>query len=157
MAGAEVIGAAIGVLLLILVGYLVVGSTLTAADIVTTAQKDVTLQNEIRLRTEIAIDSPIPAGLPLGSQLRFKVKNTGSETIGDFAHWDVFVNTSTGYQRYNYDNSNPGNTPGLWIIENNPHILNPDKDVWICATIYDINPDKVLVSTANGVYTSVQF
>ena len=151
MAGAEVIGAAIGVLLLILVGYLVVGSTLTSADIITTAQKDVTLQNEIRLRTEIAIPVPTPAS----PQFKFKVKNTGSEPVGDFAHWDVFVNTSTGYQRYNYDNS--GNLPGLWIIENNPHLLNPDKEVWICATINGDNPDKVLVITANGVYTLAQF
>ena len=44
MAVAEIIGAAVGVLLLIIVAYIVVGSTLTTAETVSFAQKDLTLQ-----------------------------------------------------------------------------------------------------------------
>jgi len=51
MAGAEIIGAAISVLLLILVGYFLIGSALTTAETVASAQKDITLQNEARLQT----------------------------------------------------------------------------------------------------------
>jgi len=89
MAGAEIIGAAIGVLLLVLVGYIMVGSTLTSAEIVASAQKDLTMQNEARLRTEISIDND-SVGYQ-SSKLIFNITNTGSEVIGDFNHMDVYV------------------------------------------------------------------
>ena len=55
MAVAEIIGAAIGVLLLVVVAYLLVGGTLNAAETVGNAQKDLTLLNEARMRTSITI------------------------------------------------------------------------------------------------------
>ena len=59
MAVAGIIAAAVGVMLLIVVGYVVVGATITTAETVTNAQKDVTLQNEIRLGTAIVITDPL--------------------------------------------------------------------------------------------------
>ena len=58
MAVAGIIAAAVGVMLLIVVGYVVVGATITTAETVTNAQKDVTLQNEMRLGTAIVITDP---------------------------------------------------------------------------------------------------
>ena len=55
MAVAELIGAAIGVLLLVMVAYLLVGSTLSTAELMVTAQKDVTLQQESRMHTLFSI------------------------------------------------------------------------------------------------------
>jgi len=53
MAVSEIIGAAVGILLLVIVAYVIVGGTLTAGETIATAQKDLTLQNEARLRTSI--------------------------------------------------------------------------------------------------------
>jgi flagellar protein FlaF len=162
MASAEIIGAAIGILLMMIVAYLLVGSTLTAAEIVTTAQKDVTLQNEARLRTDINISSiwVQPLSFPPLSTFRFYLNNTGSEIIGDFSHMDIFSLDSTSqYKRYTYSPS--GSIDGKWTIEKidpdviHPKMLDPGEGVWICAT-YTAGPNPVwiLVSTGNGVYKS---
>ena len=58
MAVAGIIAAAVGVMLLIVVGYVVVSATITTAETVTSAQKDVTLQNEMRLGTAFTITDP---------------------------------------------------------------------------------------------------
>jgi flagellar protein FlaF len=158
MAGAEIIGTAIGVLLLILVGYLLVGSTLSSAEIVASAQKDLTAQNEARLRTQVEISST-----RLDSSNKWfnvSLNNIGSESIGDFPHMDVFsYETSTGYQRYTYTpNSNP--VQGEWTIIKiypdsvHPRMLDPGDAVWICATYTGNPPTSTLVSTSNGIYTS---
>ena len=59
MAVAGIIAAAVGVILLIIVAYIVVGATISAAETVTSAQKDVTLQNEMRLGTAVVITDPV--------------------------------------------------------------------------------------------------
>ncbi len=58
MAVADLIGAAVGVLLLVLVAYILVGSTLSTAEIVSNAQKDLTLHDEARLHTDFIIYEP---------------------------------------------------------------------------------------------------
>jgi len=55
MAVADLIGAAVGVMLLVIVAYLLVGSTLSTAEIVTNAQKAVALQEQTQLRTDFTI------------------------------------------------------------------------------------------------------
>ena len=98
MAGAEVIGAAISILLLILVGYIMVGSTLSSAEIVASAQKDLMLQNEARLRTEITIpldDITIEEVSSTSFNLKFNLKNLGNEVVGDFKHMDVILSFSS--------------------------------------------------------------
>ena len=55
MAAAGIIGTAVGVILLIVVAYVVVGATLTAAETMSNAQKDVTLQNQMRIGTAFTI------------------------------------------------------------------------------------------------------
>ncbi len=80
MAVAGIIAAAVGVMLLIVVGYVVVGATITTAETVTNAQKDVTLQNEMRLGTAIVITDPENSS----SIITSNVTNTGTEIISDF-------------------------------------------------------------------------
>jgi len=157
MAGAEIIGAAIGVLLLILVGYLLIGSALTTAEIVTSAQKDITLQNEARLKTDITIYSPT---FQPSSNFLFSLNNTGSESIDDFSHMDIFsYESSLGYQKYTYTKSSNA-IAGEWTIVTfdrdfvHPNMLDPGEAVWICATYSSPPPVSILVSTSNGVVTS---
>ena len=159
MAGAEIIGAAIGVLLLILVGYLLIGSALTTAEVVTTAQKDISMQNDARLQTAIAINYlSFPASPP--NTFKFSLNNTGSESIKDFPHMDIFsYESSLGYQRYTYTKSSTANA-GEWTIIQfdrdyvHPNMLDPGEAVWICATYSSPKPVSLLVSTSNGVVTS---
>lgn len=156
MAGGEVIGAAIGILLLILVGYIMVGSTLSSADIVVSAQKDVTLQNEVRLNTLTAISGVTftPVGTPPLYTLDFNLKNTGNEVITDLKHIDVFltiadnspVHLSHGTEGY----------PNNWAYSGiSGNLLDLDKTMSV--TINNIPADakdknyKILVITANGV------
>jgi len=161
MASAEIIGAAIGILLMMIVAYLLVGSTLTAAEIVTTAQKDVTLQNEARMRTSIIIFNPTVNTAADPSFINFYLNNTGSEPISDFSHMDIFTSylNAPGYQRYTY---NTGGAVWTWKYDTinpdliHPQVLDPGEVMYICVTYPFSNPKPnwTLVSTANGVYTS---
>lgn len=115
MAVAELIGAAIGVLLLVVVAYLLVGGTLSTAETVVTAQKDMTLLNEIRLRTSIIVSDE---WIDNSSYMNFNITNTGEETITDLPHLDVFsFDKSNGYTHLTYDSTKTGTPdPGRWQI-----------------------------------------
>jgi flagellar protein FlaF len=161
MAVAELIGAAVGVLLLIIVAYVVVGSTLTAAETVSYAQKDLTQLNEVRLRTGITLNKT-EAALS-GQGLNFSIVNSGSEVINDFSHMDILFSTggeSGGYQHMTYDRSVCGK-PGTWCINGNlvpdtihPGELDPGEKMWIWATFSAGSPVWFQVSTGNGVYAT---
>ena len=156
MAVGEIIGAAIGILMLIVVAYLVVGSTLSTADMIVSTQKDVTSQNEIRMNTGMTI-KPYYSPNPAKNSFNFSLNNTGSETIGDFSHFDLFSadSSSSDYSRYTYDLS--GGAAGEWTIERidrdyvHPRMLDPGEAMWVCATYTGNAPVWVLVATGNGV------
>jgi archaeal flagellar protein FlaF len=165
MAVAEIIGAAIGILLLVAVAYLLVGGTLSTAEIVVNAQKDVALQSEVRLKTDISMiksDMSITGSGPKG--LNFSITNTGNEIISDFEHTDVYTynNIDNGYQHYRYDKYKTGNA-GNWTvlrIDNDyihPNQLDPGEKAWIMATFSGTNPVWVQFATNNGVYAQTTF
>jgi flagellar protein FlaF len=154
MAVADLIGAAVGVLLLVLVAYVLVGSTLSTAEIVSNAQKDLTLQNEARLRTDFIIYEPTPNGL----NITCYINNTGNEIIGDFKHMDILVydNTTQQYSLCTYDASG---LPGTWTIvdwgrdEIHPNLLDPGESYRI-NIVTSITPTWFQITTSNGVYAS---
>src|SRR5512137_120462 len=113
MAAAGIIGTAVGVILLIVVAYVVVGATLTAAETMSNAQKDVTLQNQMRIGTAFTISDQTHNS----SIIYTNVTNTGTEIIRDFNHMDILVynNESGDYRVCTYDNNDSG-TPGTWYI-----------------------------------------
>jgi len=160
MAGAEIIGAAIGVLLLILVGYLLIGSALTTAEVVTSAQKDITVQNEARLQTVFAISGIYSTSLKV---LTVYIVNSGSETIGDFNHMDVYVTPSGGSPVYHsFTGTGSGVAGSSWsntgISPDNIHtgMLDPDETMVVTITGFESPeflspPIAVSVSTATGV------
>jgi len=80
LAGADVIEAAIGITLLLIVSYVVLGSITTAANTVSNAQKDMISLQEERLDTNIMVtysdyDELVP------HQMWFRIKNTGNTKI----------------------------------------------------------------------------
>jgi len=157
MAVAELIGAAIGVLLLVTVAYLLVGGTLSTAETVVTAQKDLTLLQEARLRTGIMISH---IETIQGTDLKFNVTNNGNEIINDLPHLDVYSFNKTkgdtyGYTHYTYDRYNLGD-PGNWSItafeNDNIHANELDPGVNMSIRVIYINkPDSIQVTTSNGV------
>lgn len=158
MAVAEIIGAAIGVMLLVIVAYILVGSVLTTAEVVTNAQKDITLQQEIRLRTDFEIRDKIKTTVGPPYFINVSINNTGHEVIRDFSHMDIFTFNSDGtgsYQHLTPDNT--CSTLGTWCyrVSGNviPNQLDPDKTMWINATLLP-SYNSIRVVTGNGVYVS---
>jgi len=90
MAGADVIEAAIGITLLLIVSYVVLGGITTAGDMVSTAKKDMTLMQEERLGTSITIADyhyDIIAG-PI-YEIHFRVLNNGNQVIRNIDKMNV--------------------------------------------------------------------
>jgi len=157
MAVAGIIAAAVGVMLLIVVGYVVVSATITTAETVTNAQKDVTLQNEMRLGTAIVITDPEKNS----SIIISNISNTGNEIISDFRHMDVIVydTGSNDYKVCTYDSSGSG-TNGTWDITNryqdfiHPSELDPGEKYQIRVATRGSSPYWFQITTSNGVYAS---
>jgi len=162
MAVAEIIGAAIGVLLLVVVAYVVVSGTLTAGETVATAQKDLTLQNEVRLRTSISLNRSEISNTT--TVLNFSVTNTGNEIISDFDHTDIYTwdgVSPQGYQNYTYDKYEIA-TEGNWstTIENDlihPKQLDPGEKMWVTVNYIGPKPTWFQITTGNGVYAQTTY
>jgi len=155
MAVAELIGAAIGVMLLVMVAYLLVGSTISTSELMVNAQKDVTLQQESRMHTLFTLSEPQKTS----SFISTNITNTGTEIMGDLKHMDVLVYDSvSGYQLYTY--SMGSSTPGTWSIANqyneflHPYELDPGETYRIQVNLLGTSPEWFQVTTANGVYAS---
>lgn len=157
MAAAGIIGTAVGVILLIVVAYVVVGATITAAETVSNAQKDLTLQNEMRIRTAFTITDQINSS----SIIISNISNTGTEIIGDFNHMDVIVydKVSDDYQICTYDETGSG-SPGTWFISDHyqdfihPSELDPGEKYQIRIFTLGASPDWFQITAGNGVYAS---
>jgi len=161
MAVAEIIGAAVGVMMLVIVAYILVGSVLTTTDVVLNAQKESTLLQGARLGTNIEITSY--SNSTIDPWLNFNVTNTGNEMITDFGHMDVFIFTSSPIQHNTYETS--GDSLGKWrkigiysgptlndaeVIH--PNQLDPGEKMWVCATYNNANLIKWFqITTGNGV------
>ena len=157
MAVAGIIGTAVGIILLIVVAYVVVGATITSAETVSNAQKDLTLQNEMRIRTAFTITDQINNS----SIITSNVTNTGTEIIRDFNHMDVIVYDagSNDYRVCNYDENGSG-APGTWDIVNryqdfiHPYELDPGEKYQIRVTTLGSSPNWFQITASNGVYAS---
>ena len=158
MAVAEIIGTAIGTMLLIIVAYLLVGNVLSTAEVVSNAQKDLTLLSEMRLHTDLSITSVEVSG----NAINLTVRNTGTEIISDFPHTDVFVYTfgGYGYSEYLY-NATDKELPSSWskyILNDyvHPGELDPGESMYVMAYYPGATPDRfeVGICTSNGIYAS---
>jgi len=122
MAGAIIIASAIGVLLLVLCGYVLVSGTLASADSIGSAQKDMAQEKDEQVHTAIQISNyqaDRDNREPDWHNLSFDLRNTGSEPIGDFYHTDMFFACAPTNEytytpfRYSFNGVVSGNTPGV--------------------------------------------
>jgi flagellar protein FlaF len=159
MAVAEIIGTAIGTMLIIIVAYLLVGNVLNAAEVVSNAQKDMTLLQESRLHTDLSI-THVEVSV---NAINLTITNTGTEIISDFPHTDVFVYTAggAGYSEYQYNATNTM-VPYSWsgsIVNDyvHPGELDPGETMFVNAYYPSGEPPvsfEVGICTDNGVYAS---
>lgn len=154
MAAAEIIGTAIGVMLLIIVAYILTGTTLITAETMANAQKDLTLRQETQLRTGFSISTISGKA----TYFTYSITNDGAEIISDFAHMNVLVRTSDGvYHQCNY-NATP-DISGTWYFPNyytdsiHPHELDPGEAFQVRVTISP-TANWFQMTTGNGVYDS---
>jgi len=161
MAVADLIGAAVGVILLVMVAYLLVGSVLSTSQIVTNAQKSATLLEEQQLKTNLAIEEPAITGDSQYStiDINCSILNTGTIVISDFTHMDVIVydNSTNQFQLYPYSSSG---SPDTWTITNRGSntihslSLDPGAQYQILVRTSGSSPSWFQVTTGNGVYAS---
>jgi flagellar protein FlaF len=157
MAAAGIIGTAVGLILLIVVAYVVVGATLTAAETVTNAQKDVTLQNQMRIGTAFTITDAFHNS----SVIYSNVTNTGSEIIRDFTHMDILVydTVSSDHQVCVYNTTESG-TQCTWEISEHyqdyihPSELDPGEKYQFRIHTMGTSPGWFQITAGNGVYAS---
>jgi archaeal flagellar protein FlaF len=156
MAFADLIGAAVGIMLLVIVAYLLVGSTISTAELVTNAQKAAVLQGQVQLRTGFTISDAYADQ----STINCTVENTGSEIISDFTHMDFIVydrNTTAEYILYRYSD---GVNTGTWTIVDKGgeviHLseLDPGESYKLQVTTAGTDPSWFQITTGNGVYES---
>ena len=154
MAAAEIIGTAIGVMLLIIIAYILTGTTLIAAETMANAQKDLTLRQENQLRTGFSISTIVGKA----TYFTYLITNDGAEIISDFAHMNVLVRTNDGvYHQCNYNAT--ADISGTWTVSNyytdsiHPHELDPGESFQIRVTISP-TANWFQMTTGNGVYDS---
>ncbi|MDD1662309.1 MAG: flagellar protein FlaF [Methanomicrobiales archaeon] len=152
MGAGTVIASAIIIVLLIITGYVLIGGTLTSAQIVMAAQRAAAEKEGQRIHTQIEIFHA--STNTTSTQAFIEVNNTGSEVVRDFDHMEVYL--LQGTEPYTYTNLS-----GSWTYTISPDVIHPNlldpDEVANITVLYDPaggDPSWVKVTTANGVYTS---
>lgn len=115
MGFATIIGAIVGVFLLLVVAYLLIGATLITAEVVMTAQRDMTEVQTDRTGTSIAIEGH---QIVDNTTLYILVKNDGNTVIRNPKQMDLFIATEDGSQeRKSWEPTDP--------VLLSPDLINP--------------------------------
>ena len=143
MAFASIIASAIGILLLIITAYVLVGGVLTTTQIAMNAQSDMTAVRMEMLGTAITIDSTENM-----TPIIIHMRNTGSELI-DLSKINVFVSAPNSVPVLL-----PRDSPGV----NNWSVVPVTKAQWRPTEIlnmtvtYNVEPPVIFqITTGNGV------
>lgn len=150
MAFASVLASAIGILLLIITAYVLVGGTLTTTQTVVNAQADMTSIHVKMLGTTLQIEN---TNISAPGRLDLSLLNTGTEPVIDLVHMDVLIKSA-------------GNAPTLKTKDNGwtlvsivPDTIHPNQwdpgEIMNISVVYsDPPPVWVQVTTGNGAYAS---
>ncbi|HTY14551.1 MAG TPA: flagellar protein FlaF [Methanoregulaceae archaeon] len=150
MAFASILASAVGILLLIITAYVLVGGTLTMTQTVVNAQTDMTALHVKMLGTAVQIEY---TNVSAPGQLDISIMNTGTEPITDLAHMDVLLKSGGGVPVLKIKDS------GWVLVSISPDTVHPNQ--WdpgellnMTVSFTDPSPDWVQVTTANGAFTS---
>ncbi len=153
MSVGSLVASGIGILLLVITAYVLVGGTLGTAELVVMAQSDLAIQQETRMRTNIDIAA---TSLDAAEQVLYvEVENSGNEPIVNFAHMDVYLVTSGSPVYYPYGT---GEDTWQYVAINpdqiHPRQLDPGEVLNLSVLYTGDDPTWVQVTTGNGVYDS---
>ncbi|KQC03873.1 MAG: hypothetical protein APR53_00400 [Methanoculleus sp. SDB] len=154
MGSASLVASAIALILLLITAYVIVGGTLSTAEIIAFAQHEQAAQQEIRMRTSIEI---VSATLTAGaSPLVVEVRNVGQEPVSGFDNMEAYLVFADEPVLHPY-----GSGAGYWayggIIPDSihPHQLDPDEVLTMSVAYSGVTaPVWVQVTTDRGVYDS---
>lgn len=151
MSAATIVAAAVTLTLFIVVGYVIIGSTLTANEAVLFAQRDISHIQEKIARSKIDITS---FKYQTNGSIELEIQNTGSETIEDLKHLDVYYYNESGtFFTYTYGGGN--GSDGKWTLDPTKEQLNPGNSAKIkfpSSLPSSVNAVlKIKVAAANGV------
>jgi len=145
MSAGPIVASGVGILLLVVTAYVLIGGTLTTTEVLVEAQSSLAAQQEARMRTAIAIQETA-----LNNQtLYVELENTGSEPIVDVAAIDVYI----------YRDGTPHYT-GDWTVVDispddiHPGMLDPGETLFLAVRFEGNSPGYVQVVTGNGVSSS---
>jgi flagellar protein FlaF len=151
MAAATLIASAVGILILIVTAYVVMGGTVALVEQSVTSQRDLSERQVERIHTSVEITSASKDDL---SKVVFlEVENAGEETIPSPGQMAVLL-MHTG-EPVCYTNSS-----GAWWYRISPDLihpkqLDPDEVMNISVTYTREEPTWVKVVTGNGIYDSM--
>jgi archaeal flagellar protein FlaF len=151
MAAATLVASAVGILILIVTAYVVMGGTIALSETVTTSQKALAEQEAARLHTTLEI-----TGASVVDPLKvtfLEVKNIGSEPVRSPDEIGIIL-LQSGEPVY-YTNSS-----GTWWYLISPDAihpgqLDPDEVMNISVTYTGVAPTWAKVVTGNGIYDSI--
>jgi hypothetical protein len=169
----SIVAAIISVALILFATMSTSQGTLTTAGVLSQSWKEMESRTEERVRTDIRAES-VSVG-DSGRRINITVVNEGSVRVGSFEDWDVVIQYTDGsnvyhvmWVPYDPDGSPEYNEWGVTYIQFGgdpevfePDILNPGEDMQL-----RVRPNPglgngrygtVLISTPNGVTTSIQF
>jgi flagellar protein FlaF len=144
MAVASLIGSAIGILLLIITAYVLVGGSIGTTETMVRAQTDMTAIHQQQLATSISIDEASGGGA-----IWLVLTNRGGESIRDLNHLDVYVKGSSG-ETLLYTGPNVTGSDGQWSKNFTSSILNPGESVNLTVPYSGSGTITVRAITPNG-------
>lgn len=106
MAVGELIGSAIGAMLLIYIAYVLVGGMLMTVETATLTQTELSHLQDDRLRTGIEVTAHSQGG----GTVMVTLNNTGSVVVGNFTHMDLYLGNGTAVPLL-YHHSSAGADP----------------------------------------------
>lgn len=159
MGAATVVASAIVFALVIIIAYIMVGSSLQMIDVVTTAQSKLTESQEERMRSSVEIwNSSVDNIFAL--EVYLNITNSGSETLMDYEYWDLYIYDTTLGEPVRYSYQTGALSPGEWKITKiwpdiiNPGLIDPEENAEITIKYQIDVPPWVMITTPTGISDS---
>lgn len=158
MGAATVVASAIVFGLVIIIAYIIVGTSLQTIDVVTSAQSKLTESQEERMRSSIEIWNSSFDNW--AQEVYINITNSGSETLKDFEYWDLYIFDTDELEPKLYSYKAGTASWGEWNITSispdiiNPGLLDPEENAGITIKHYHGTPPWVKIATPTGISDS---
>ncbi len=152
MSAGPLVASGVGILLLVVTAYVLIGGTLATTEVMVEAQGNLATYQEAKMRTAIEIQNTTI----VDGALYIEVMNTGSEPVVEISSIDVYIQ-SGGVPVYipYQDGANHWGRVCITPDEVHPGELDPGETLNLSVTYdEDIDPMWVQVVTPNGVSSS---